>query len=110
MTVRASEADCQASIVKAAELAGWLVHGERPAPGRRGEWRTHLQGHRGFPDLVLVRPPRILFVELKRKPNKVEPDQQVWLTNLAASGAEARVVYVPEQMQDFIADIVRSAA
>lgn len=38
----------------------------------------------GFPDLVLVRPPRILFVELKTERGKVTPAQQAWLDALAA--------------------------
>lgn len=34
---------------------------------------------RGFPDVVLCRPPRILFVELKTDKGKTTPDQDRWL-------------------------------
>lgn len=108
---RATEAECQATIVEAAKLAGWRVHAERPAQGQRGEWRTHLQGHKGFPDLVLCRGSRLMFVELKRKPNRVEPAQQQWIAALSAvGGVWAGVVWVPEEMDAFIAVLARRAA
>jgi Holliday junction resolvase len=44
---------------------------------------------KGFPDLVLVRPPRLLFVELKSDKGKVKPEQIEWLADLRASKAEA---------------------
>ncbi len=39
---------------------------------------------RGFPDYVAIRPPRLLFVELKSRAGKVSPDQQEWNDNLRA--------------------------
>lgn len=103
---RATETQCQATIVAGAKTFGWRVHAERPAQGGKG-WRTPIQGHKGFPDLVLVRGRRVMFVELKRKPNKVEPEQQEWLDDLAVAGVEARVVWVPEGMQTFLAELAR---
>lgn len=32
----------------------------------------------GFPDLVLVRPPRLLFIELKTARGKTSEDQREW--------------------------------
>lgn len=98
---RPTEQQCQATIVAAAKTLGWRVHAERPAQGGKG-WRTPIQGHRGFPDLVLARAGELLVVELKRKPNKVEPDQQVWLDELAHAGIDVRVVWVPEGMQSLL--------
>ena len=36
----------------------------------------------GFPDLVLVRKGRLLFVELKSEIGKVSPQQRKWLDDL----------------------------
>ena len=33
----------------------------------------------GFPDLVLVRPPRVIFAELKTEKGKLSADQEAWL-------------------------------
>ena len=46
-------------------------------------WRSD-RSPSGFPDLVLVRPPRILFVEVKREEGKVTPAQLHWLQVLGA--------------------------
>jgi len=48
-----------------------------------------MQGDKGFPDLVLVRPPRVIFVELKSDSGKLSPDQVDWLTKLRTSSVEA---------------------
>jgi hypothetical protein len=87
MTRRATESECQTTIVEAAKYGGWLVHAERPARRAAGGYSTPIQGHRGFPDLVLVHPVHRLVViaELKRRPNKVEPEQRRWLDALAAT-------------------------
>lgn len=99
---RASEADCQATIVEAARATGWLVHHARPAQIRPGVWATALQGNAGFPDLVLAHPRHgVWFVELKRKPNKVEPAQTTWLLTLGRH-VRAAVVWVPEDMPAFL--------
>lgn len=74
-----AEKSLQAQIVKAARLLGWLVY---------HTWRsTHSAP--GFPDLVLVRPPRLVFIELKTDTGKVSPDQERWLEQLRqCPGAE----------------------
>jgi hypothetical protein len=44
----------------------------------------------------------VRVVELKRKPNKVEPAQQAWHDALAAAGINTEVVWVPEGQATFI--------
>jgi VRR-NUC domain len=97
---RATEAECQATIIAAARLGGWLVHAERPAQRRSLAWSTPIQGDPGFPDLVAAHPDRgvLAFIELKRRPNKVEPAQARWHRTLAALGADVRVWWVPEEL------------
>lgn len=63
----------------------------------RREWlwyHPHRSEHSpaGFPDLVLCRPPRVVYLELKRnRPSPGHPtaDQQEWLDALRESGQEA---------------------
>jgi len=68
-----SEADFQQAVVEKASLYGW--------------WWWHdtdsRKNRRGLPDLILVRPPRVLFVELKREGQKPTPEQQGVLDMLA---------------------------
>jgi hypothetical protein len=108
MTVRATEAQCQRTVVEAARIGGWMIYHNRPAQNGNGRWRTALQGHQGFPDLVLVhdRARLLWFVELKRRPNKLAPDQETWRDVLLAAGADYRVVWVPEELDEFCQTLV----
>lgn len=102
--MRATEAECQRTVVDAARRTGWLLYHNRPSQTGGGRWHTALQGHQGFPDLVLVHPTARLvwFVELKRRPNKLSPDQEVWGGALEAAGADYRIVWVPEGLDAFV--------
>ena len=50
----------------------------RPARTEHG-WRTALSGDKGFPDYCCIRPPRLIFAELKDQYSKPTPEQQEWL-------------------------------
>lgn len=100
--IRARETECEDTILAAAKTAGWRVHAERSA--QTGDRHmTPIKGHPGWVDLVLVRGTEALFVELKRHPNAVEPEQLAWHTSLRAAGLTAGVVWVPEGMDRFVA-------
>ena len=60
---------------------------------------------KGFPDLVLVKPNRLIFAELKREKGKLTDSQREWLKALEEAGAECYVWY-PHQW-DEIAEILR---
>lgn len=83
-----SEEDLQARILQAAELYGWRVHHGRPAVNRNGKWSTPIQGHPGFPDLVLARDGVVILAELKSRRGQPTDDQKLWLEAL---GAHARL-------------------
>ena len=77
MILPLSEDELQAAIIEMAETLGWLVYHTRDSRGSA----------EGFPDLVLVREPRILFVELKGigvtgRRGRVSAAQAEWLTRL----------------------------
>lgn len=73
------------NVVECAKLTRWRAHHERPAAGRTGQWRTHLQGHAGYLDLTLIhtRAPVGIVAELKRygrgAQSEPTPDQRIWI-------------------------------
>ncbi len=80
---KVSEAVLQTQVIHLAKFRGWRVMHSRPALNRSGRWSTPIQGHKGFPDLVLARSGVVLFVELKAKTGRLSPDQTQWLDELA---------------------------
>jgi VRR-NUC domain len=76
-----SEAAFQQQVIQLSKYYNWISYhthdSRRSAPG--------------FPDLVLVRPPEILFVELKAEKGRVRPEQQEWITALHACGLEVHL-------------------
>jgi hypothetical protein len=77
-----SEKEFQAAVVALARRHGWLCF--HPFDSRRSE--------AGFPDLVMVRPPRLVFAELKSVTGRVTPAQQMWVDCLkAVPGVEVHV-------------------
>lgn len=80
------------NIIEFSAWHGWRSIHFRPLRAVRG-WRTPIQGKgaRGWPDLVLLRPPRLLFVELKAHRGTLDECQVQWLAELVACGAEVYV-------------------
>jgi len=63
-----TEAVWREQVVKWAYARRWLVY---------WTWSS-LHSPRGFPDLILCRPPRLETVELKTVTGRLMPDQQIW--------------------------------
>ena len=76
-----SEASLLSKVTKAAHLYGWATYHTRRSD----------RSEKGWPDLVLCRPPRILFVELKTNLSQVSPDQLFWLHALQDCNLVTRV-------------------
>ena len=75
-----SERDFQTMVVDVARLAGWRVAHFRPLRRQDGSWRTPTSyDAAGWPDLTLVRPPRLAFVELKSHRGQPTDRQLEWL-------------------------------
>ena len=81
MTAELSEEDLQTRIIDAAEAYGWRVIHHRAAKTGKG-WRTAMQGHPGFPDLVLARDGVVLVAELKSRRGQPTDAQKLWLEAL----------------------------
>jgi hypothetical protein len=92
-----SEREFQREVVQRAKSLGWFIFHALPGQGRN-KHLTLFIGKRGFPDLVLCRPPRLLFVELKSEKGKVSNDQREWLDALRACGVEV-YVWRPSELE-----------
>lgn len=87
-----TEKSYQSAIVELATVHGWHVQHTLPTQIRPGVWRTHIQGHTGFPDLVLAHPRYgVLFVEVKTIRGRLSDAQKSWISTLRSAGAEAHV-------------------
>ena len=89
---RMTEADLQTAIIQTAKWLGLLVHHCRPSPTRDGKrYVTHIQGSKGFLDLVIAGPGGVAFIELKSDKGRLSPDQKYWANVLAEAGMEVHL-------------------
>jgi hypothetical protein len=84
-----TEAGFLAAVRALAKLKGYRTYHTHDS--RRSE--------AGFPDLVLVKRPRVIFAELKRDGKKPTAIQQTWLDDLTACGQEA-YFWTPAQFEE----------
>ena len=106
MKALATEREYESTIIDAARIGGWMIHAERPARTATS-WRTAIRGDVGWPDLFLAHPTRgAMALELKRRPNKPTTAQRVWLMMLVGAGIDARLVFVPDELDDLCAELV----
>jgi len=80
--MKGPERDRQKRITDALELYQWLWCHFRPAYTAKG-YRTAIEGHKGFPDIVAVKYGLMLLIEVKRDKGRLSPEQEVWLQRLA---------------------------
>lgn len=97
------ERDFARWLTDAAKLFGWRFAHFRPARGKWG-WVTPMEGDAGWPDYVLVRPPRLILAELKRlrRPSELKPGQREWLTALDGVPGVEVYVWTPDQRDEIL--------
>ena len=86
------ESELQTSILDAARKLGWKhyhTHNSRRSPS-------------GFPDLVLVKPPRVIFAELKREREDPDDEQLVWYGLLIQCPGVESYVWRPRDIDDVL--------
>lgn len=94
-----SEAALQRAVVDLAVTLGWLWH-------HTGDSRRSTPG---LPDLILVRPPRVLFVELKSAKGRPRPVQLEWLCALAdCPGVDAYIWWPGDWSSGVVEAVLRS--
>ncbi len=91
-----TEAQFLRQVIDLASILGWSNY---------HPWLSRFSP-RGFPDLVLVRPPRLIFAELKSETGKVTADQERWLELLRGCGVPA-VGWRPSDLDAIAKDLAR---
>jgi hypothetical protein len=76
-------------VVRYARLMGWSAY--HTYDSRRSA--------AGFPDLVLVRRPRVVWAELKSERGRLTDDQRAWIEELRACG-QAVFVWRPSNWEE----------
>jgi hypothetical protein len=87
--VRIAEKDFQRQVLDIAKLYRW--HAYHPMLSKWSE--------RGWPDLAMVRPPRIVFAELKVEAGRVTEHQARWLALLAACPGVETYLWRPSDLE-----------
>ena len=93
---RMTEAQFQAWVMARATRAGWQICFVRRSIVKRGghtSWVTNTS-HKGWPDLVLWRPPRLVFLELKSMSGTASPEQKRTIADLNACGGDDVEAYI----------------
>lgn len=92
MNSQISEAAWQAQILELAALNGWTAFHIPDALFKalhaQGRAKGYQMPQAGFPDTVLVRPPRLVFAELKSESGSLTNAQKIWLELLRACHVE----------------------
>lgn len=81
-----------AQVLQLARLCGWLAY--HPYSSTRSP--------EGFPDRVFVRPPRILFVELKRERGRLSAEQERWAAALRACPGVEYQLWRPSDWEELV--------
>lgn len=85
-----NEKELDGHVRNLAKMCGWLYY---------HTYRSK-RSPAGFPDCVLVKPPRTIFAELKSDEGKVSPEQQEWLEKLGACPQNEVYLWRPDDLQE----------
>lgn len=102
-----SEKAWTSQVIDLARRTGWIAYHSETAVMRSGRWATPMQGLAGFPDVVAVRAPRVLFVELKTQIGKLSELQEKWLAELRACPGVEAYVWRPGDLDDVYRVLLR---
>ena len=103
-----TEAQLQNAVTELARVQGWLVY---------HPWRS-VKSETGFPDLVMVRPPRVIIAELKTETGRLRkgrwnkggtrylPGQDEWLAAFSGCPGVETKLWRPA---DWLSGIIEAA-
>lgn len=101
------EKDLQKGVLDVARILGYRVAHFRAAQTKHG-WRTPVAADgAGWPDLVLCKPGRLVFCELKVGKNTLSAEQATWLEALREAGQEAYVWTDVDWNAGVVEDVLR---
>lgn len=92
-------------VLTLARLFGWAAWHDEATNAPRRCWQCGAvqkvpRNRSGWPDLVLVRPPKLMFAELKSTRGRVTRDQGAWLSLLRRVTSVEVVVWRPSDDAD----------
>ena len=95
---RIHEKEWMQQVIDLARMLGYLVY------------HTHnsIRSEKGYPDLMCIRPPRLIVVEVKTLKGRLTPEQKKWLEWFKACGVET-YVWRPNQLEEIIEILQRTA-
>lgn len=93
-----SEADFQRQVVDLARIFRWKTNHIRRSIGKGKRWTTSTSMV-GWPDLALVRPPRLIFAELKSADGKLTAEQEQVLGLLRGCDGVEVYVWRPDDLE-----------
>jgi len=98
-TLHMTEASLQEAVASLAHVYRWRVAHFRAAVTGKGFRTPVAYDGKGFPDLILVRRPFVLAVELKADAGFLDDDQERWC-NAFANGVVPYDVWTPREFAD----------
>lgn len=102
-----NEATFQAQVVELAGICGWRHLHVRRSIGKGQRWTT-ATNIKGWPDLMLMRPPdELVFAELKVPPHGTTPEQDEVLAFLGGFTIARTVVWTPDDWDDIQATLAK---
>ena len=105
MTLAITEEQFQSQVIELARYSGWKCAHFRGVRIQRKNgtvyYQTPVQADgAGFPDLVLLRPPRIIYAELKSDKGRASPEQDEWLRALAECSGNEVYLWRPRDLDE----------
>lgn len=100
-----AERDFHALVVSLAKRLGWRVAHTARAQVRGGRWLTPTVA--GLPDLLLCRPPRLIFAELKTDSGRLSEPQREWLDALGKCAGVEVYLWRPSDWQAIVATLTQ---
>jgi hypothetical protein len=92
-----SEKDFQRQVIDLAHILGWAVY---------HPWLSKFS-ERGWPDLAIVKPPRLVLAELKTEKGKLTEHQVRWVDLLTNCAGVEVYVWRPSQLHGEIVQALR---